>query len=627
MTSGLNLRMAAASALLALLIVSAFSALFLAIRNLHESTEARRQTREMLVAADELETLVVDLETGLRGYVITRSDSFLAPWRAARAAVPRHAAALQSRITGEPQQSARARRIAVGADAYVREYGIPLLAAVRRGDPSARSLARTAEGKRRTDRLRDEFERFRMSARTELAARESSADVAGRRAIVAGAVGVVASLLLIFGFTGYLSRLIVWPIRRAAHMADRLAGGDLRTRMPETGAAEMGMLERSLNTMAGSLEAKESDLERLLEQQSSLRRVATLVAREVAPAEIFGVVTREVGLLSGADVARMERYETDGTVTGIAGWSRTDDQLAVGTRIELDGVSIASLVLASGGPARVDDFAGASGAMAEELVTAGLRASVGCPIVVSSRLWGVIAASSKTEPFPEGTEEKIADFTELVATAIANAESRAELAASRARVVAAADETRRRIERDLHDGIQQRLASLALDLRGADTSAPAELGAHLTRVEAGVIEALEDLREISRGIHPAILSKGGLTLALRAMARSSAVPVELAVSVEEKLPEPVEVAAYYVASEALANVTKHAQASSVQMQGRHRNGALHLSISDDGVGGADPARGSGLIGLTDRVAAVGGTISVRSPVREGTSLEVTFPLH
>jgi signal transduction histidine kinase len=222
------------------------------------------------------------------------------------------------------------------------------------------------------------------------------------------------------------------------------------------------------------------------------------------------------------------------------------------------------------------------------------------------------------------------NFTELIATAISNAETRTELTASRARVVAAADETRRRLERDLHDGIQQQLLTLALDLRGAEVLVPRDLDgdlrAQLHRIGDGLNDALDDLRELARGIHPAVLSEGGLEPALKALARRSAIPVELDLSVGARLPERVEVAAYYVASEALTNATKHARASTVEMQVGQRDGTLHLSINDDGVGGADPARGSGLIGLADRVAALGGTISVVSPAGKGTSLHVKLPV-
>jgi signal transduction histidine kinase len=341
---------------------------------------------------------------------------------------------------------------------------------------------------------------------------------------------------------------------------------------------------------------------------------------------VFEVVTREVGVLSGADLARMERYEPDGTVTGVAAWSRDEGRLAVGTRFALEGLSIAALVRGDDRPVRVDSFAEATGPIAQEARALGIRSSVGCPIVVGGRLWGVIAASSKGEaPFPAGTEAEIGEFTELVATGIANAESRAELAASRARVVAAADETRRRIERDLHDGAQQRLVSLALRLRAATATIPADLGAvhaELARVVAELQDALEELREISRGIHPAILSEGGLGAALRVLARRSPIPVELDVQSDARLPEPVEVTAYFVVSEALTNVAKHSGASSVNVVVSAGDGIARLAIRDDGAGGADPRRGSGLVGLRDRVEATGGTLTLESPLGQGTSLVV-----
>jgi signal transduction histidine kinase len=230
---------------------------------------------------------------------------------------------------------------------------------------------------------------------------------------------------------------------------------------------------------------------------------------------------------------------------------------------------------------------------------------------------------------PVGSEDRVANFTELVGTAIANAESRAELTASRARVVTASDETRRRLERDLHDGVQQRLVSLALTLRAASDRLPPdldELRGSLAQVGEGLAGALKELQEISRGIHPAILSEGGLGPALKTLARRAPLPVEIIVRADQRLPEPVEVAAYYVVAEALANVAKHADATTAYIDVESRNGVLELRVRDDGAGGADPARGSGLIGLTDRVEALGGTIEVVSPVGQGTALRVTLPV-
>ena len=630
MRPGLTRRMVVASSLLAILVAASFLILLLAITNLRESTQERRETREGLVAADELQKLVIDLETGLRGFVITNEERFLEPWNEARAAFPEEAGALERIVADDPVQLARARRIVQDGASYIQEYAAPLIDAVRRDDPSARSVARTEEGKRRVDAIRADFESFTAAARANLAEREADADTAGRRALVAGAVGLAGSILLVLLFTGYLTRVIVRPVRRVAIMADRLAGGELSARLPENDVDEIGTLERSFNAMAGSLEANQGELRRLLEQQSALRRVATLVAQGVSPSEVFEVVTREVGLLSDADLARMERYETDGTVTGVAGWRRDVDQLAVGTRFALEGVSIAAVVRQTGRPARVDSFAGALGPIAEEARALGIRSSVGCPIVVAGRLWGVIAASSKREePFPPDAESQIADFTELVATAIANAESRAELAASRARIVAASDLTRRRIERDLHDGVQQRLVSLALGLRAAASGIPTgldEVEEELAQVASGFGAVLDDLREISRGIHPAILAEGGLGSALKTLARRSPIPVDLDVQVGSRLPERFEVAAYYSVSEVLTNAAKHSQASVVRVDVATRDSTLYVSVQDDGIGGADLGGGSGLVGLRDRVEALGGALSLKSPYGEGTALEIELPL-
>jgi signal transduction histidine kinase len=369
---------------------------------------------------------------------------------------------------------------------------------------------------------------------------------------------------------------------------------------------------------------------RLAEEQAALRRVATLVARAVSPSEIFETVTREIGLLSGADFARMERYEDDGTVSGVAAWTRQDDpRLAVGTRFVLSGVSIAARVRETGGAVRVDSFTGASGQIAEEARARGIRSSVGCPISVGGELWGVIAASSKREAaFPPDMESQMGEFTELVATAVANAVSSGQLAASRARVVAAADEARRKIERDLHDGIQQRLITLGLELSGVRSAVPPDrpdLAEQISAVEDDVRAMTDELREISQGIHPAILSRGGLGPALKALARRSPVPVQLNVGTVERLPQSAEAAAYYAVSEALTNAAKHANASLAHVDLEVTDGTLQLSIRDDGNGGADPTRGSGILGLMDRIEALGGTIVVTSPPGEGTSIALELP--
>jgi signal transduction histidine kinase len=374
----------------------------------------------------------------------------------------------------------------------------------------------------------------------------------------------------------------------------------------------------------------QADLHRIADEQAALRRVAVLVASEAEPADIFPVVALEVGNLLGADVTSLLRFEPDATVTILARVGTVDQHaLPVGSRRPAGLSPTIEAVLRTGQPVRFDDLDGAVGEIAEIIHREGLRASVASPIHAGGRLWGAIIASSRLGPFQSGAEQRMADFTELAATAIANAESRAELIASRARIVAAFDRARRGIERDLHDGVQQRLVSLALTLRGAQKRVPdayPELRAALSQAAEGLAEVLGDLQELSRGIHPAILSQGGLGPAVKALARRSPVPVELDVRAGGRLPEPVEVAAYYVVAEALANVAKHAQATEARVDIDLQGDALHLRVSDDGIGGADPRRGSGLFGLNDRVATLGGTMRVDSPAGHGTSLTVTLPV-
>jgi signal transduction histidine kinase len=303
--------------------------------------------------------------------------------------------------------------------------------------------------------------------------------------------------------------------------------------------------------------------------------------------------------------------------------------MPVGERFTLDGENIAAMVLRTGDTARMDSHDRAAGSSAARIRELGLRSGVGAPIAVDGRLWGVvIAGSSQREYLPADTEERLAEFADLAATAIANAEARAELTASRARIVAAADEARRRIERDLHDGAQQRLVSLGLGLRTAEALVPPELTAleaQISGIVQGLVGVSEELREISRGIHPAILSKGGLGPALKALARRSAVPVDLDLNLDARMSETVEIAAYYIVSEALTNAARHSHATVVTLRATTDGDSLQLSIRDDGVGGADPANGSGLIGLRDRIEALDGRIDIVSYAGEGTSLDAVIP--
>jgi signal transduction histidine kinase len=379
-------------------------------------------------------------------------------------------------------------------------------------------------------------------------------------------------------------------------------------------------------TAIANSEARD-DLGRLAAEQAALRRVATLVAKGATPTALFSAVGQEVARVLDVPAVTLERYESDATSIVLAAWGESG--FTVGSRRPLDGGTLAATVFASGRPARIDDYAELPGTVAATGRRGPMVSAVGVPIAVDGKVWGLIrVGTGQPELLPADTEARLSRFTELVATAVSNATTRAELTASRARVVAAADETRRRIERDLHDGLQQRLVSLAFKVRAAETMTPRpsnEVQAELSQIQDGLRAALDELREIARGIHPAILSKGGLCPALKALARRSAIPVELDLNLDSRLAEPLEVAAYYVASEAITNAVKHAHASVIELHVDFRDGELTLSIRDDGVGGADPSRGSGIIGLTDRVQALGGTISVVSPPGDGTTVHVQLP--
>jgi signal transduction histidine kinase len=370
----------------------------------------------------------------------------------------------------------------------------------------------------------------------------------------------------------------------------------------------------------------------LADEQASLRRVATLVAKGVPAPDLFTAVTEEVAhLFAGEEssvVATVIRFDP-GPESVLVGTSRAYASEAVGDRWFPKELYVSTRVFRSGSSARVDatDLDSVGGPDAELLRLRGFLHQVGSPVVVGGRLWGAITLNSR-DALPVDVDRRLVQFTELVATAIANAESQSELAASRRRMVAAADDARRGIERNLHDGVQQQLVSIGMELGAFEDSLPVddELREQVAAVSIDLRSAIDDLREISRGIHPAILSHGGLAPALKTLARRSPVPVQLTADIDGRLPERVEVAAYYVVSEALTNVARHAQASVVSIEVVERDGALELSIRDDGIGGADTRRGTGLIGLKDRVEALGGRMDVNSTRGEGTSLVVALRL-
>ena len=375
---------------------------------------------------------------------------------------------------------------------------------------------------------------------------------------------------------------------------------------PDTEARLVSFTELVATAIANA--QNRAALARLAAEQAALRRVATLVARGVRPEEVFAAVTAEAGQLLGAHLAGMGRYESNRTITVLAAWAAEGEQhpLVPGPW-PLEGGDLASAVFQTGQPVRIDDYQGVSGPIAafvrDEL---GVGSSVASPVLVEGRLWGVLYFHSKLnrEPFAPDTELRLTGFTELVATAIANAENLAALAASRARIVAAADEAQRRIERDLHDGIQRQLVSLMLELRVVQATVPPEhagLGAGLSPIAERLAGVFDQVREISHGVHPAILSRSGLEPALKSLARQSVLPVELQLRAGRQLPEHVGVAAYYAVSEALANAAKHAHASAVHVDLDTSGPVLQLAIRDDGIGGADPAHGSGLVGLSDRI--------------------------
>jgi Signal transduction histidine kinase len=416
------------------------------------------------------------------------------------------------------------------------------------------------------------------------------------------------------------------PRRRPANLAKPTLQRLQDRAVPSLESVLQAAMEREDATSAAR--SSYDELRRIADEQAALRNLATLVARGVPPSDVFDAVAREMGQVLGTRQTVIARYEEDGTALMTAGTYNYEEIVTAGSRFALEEGTVSDLVFRTRAPGRVDAYRG-KGALSKRLRDRGVFSSVGCPIMVGQEIWGVAIASSSTpEPLPDDTEERMLEFTELTAAAIANAQSHSDLIASRARVVTATDETRRRIERDLHDGTQQNLVSIGLEMRAIEAAMPPELEQlkhQLSATARAVDNAVTELQEISRGLHPAILARGGIRPALTVLARRSAIPVQVNLPPECPLPEQLEVTVYYIVSEALTNATKYAHASKVYVDLTMTGGLVRLSIRDDGLGGADPARGSGLTGLCDRVTALGGRMEVTSPVGAGTTLFAEIP--
>jgi signal transduction histidine kinase len=381
---------------------------------------------------------------------------------------------------------------------------------------------------------------------------------------------------------------------------------------------------------ARALAAAEAAQRALADEQAALRRVATLVAEEASPSRVFEQVTEEVGRLLRLPSAGVLHYDGGQAARVVGAWSEDrTPPFPVGATLDLDGDTVVAKVLRSRTPQRVERYDAASGTLAETLRGVGYRAAVAAPVNVGGRLWGALAAATASDdPLPEGLEKRLCDFADLIAQALANADAYEKLAASRARLVEVGDAERRRLERNLHDGAQQRLVAVALEL--SMVAAKLERDPHAARevlsaAQDDLAHGLDELRELARGIHPAVLTERGLGPALESLLTRAPVPVDIAELPEERLPENVEAAAYYVVAEALTNVAKYARASSATVSIRPADGTTTVTVADDGVGGADLARGSGLRGLAARIEALGGRFHVESPPGRGTRIEAEIP--
>jgi signal transduction histidine kinase len=403
------------------------------------------------------------------------------------------------------------------------------------------------------------------------------------------------------------------------------AGADPGRSLPADAERRLSQFTALAATAISNSQARE-DLRGLADVQAALRRVAMLVAEGATPADVFAAVAREVARVLKLPMAGMYRYEPDDTVTVVG--ARGGHAFQPGTNWPLDGPSLASLVRRTGRPGTIDDYTEVPGTIGEAAARSGIMAGVGAPIVVDGELWGIVGAGAEQgELVPPDAERRLSEFTALVAAAISNMQAREELLASRVRIVEAADEQRRRVVRDLHDGAQERMihAIFALQRAHDRDDAPPDVRSLVEEGVTHVRSAIRELRELAHGIHPEILTQQGLAAAVQPLADRAPLPVDIDIP-EERYPTPVESAAYFVAAEALTNVAKYARASTARITGTRTPAGLSLVVEDDGIGGAKRMAGRGLAGLGDRLAALHGALTVDSPPRGGTRIRAEIPL-
>ena len=424
--------------------------------------------------------------------------------------------------------------------------------------------------------------------------------------------------------------VVATPISVEGRLWGAISAGTTRDEpLPPETEARLGQFTELMATAVANTESR-AEVERLAAEQAALRRVATLVAEGSSPSAVLDAVAAEMERVLDADAVMLSRYEPDEEVTVVARRVPDPRELPLGKRVSHEGENVTSMVRRTGRPARIEDYQRARGPIADlaRAVERNVSSAVGAPIVVDGRLWGVIIASWGSErSAPGDTEERMVKFARLLDTAIANADSRDQLMASRARLLTAGDEARRRVVRDLHDGAQQRLVHTIVTLKLAQRAFRDEDG----KAESLLSEALDyaeqgnrELRELAHGILPAVLTHGGLRAGVDAVVARLDLPVEVDVP-GERLPAEIEASAYFIVAEALTNVMKHSHAGHAEVTASLEDGMLRIEVRDNGAGGADPD-GHGLVGMRDRVTTLGGRLEIESPSGGGTLVAATLPL-
>ncbi|MEU0556525.1 GAF domain-containing protein [Dactylosporangium sp. NPDC006015] len=593
-------------------------------RRAEHTAEAEDQARSAVTA---LALLVTDAEAARCGLAATGDQLFRTRLASSLDVIPRRERELQRSVTHDPVKVMLLRQINLYLNEYLSNYLAPALATSRSGGPATVSNAIMLAARRHADLIGSRLDRLLELVNRSTVRARARAETHSNMGILAGVVLPLFSLVALVLMRRHATA-VAGSVRNLEAAAVKIADGELTIRVPEDGPAETSRFQHAFNNMVSALAQHRHTLNEKIAEQSALRSAGTPAAGVQTPQAVFDAVTEQAGILFRTDLADLLHVDPDGTASVVATWSHAQWDLPADEQVRLEPEGMAAQVLRSGRAVRLT-HPGTPAPAWQRPARFGLQAAIGVPVIAAGRAWGVLRLMSRRpETLPETVTSRATPFTDLVAVAVADHQARTDSAEARTRIMFAADETRRTIERKLHDGPQQRLTASLWALQTLDAQIPAnltELHAQVSMLTARMSTALDDLATIARDVHPAILSQRGLPSAIRSLARRTPVPVETTLDLPARPDEQVEIGMYHMVAEALALANNHPHTTLVNIEASVRSGRLLLHIEMNGMRTGDVASGPELVRIRDRVEALGGAMTLESSPERDIRLFIDVP--